>query len=93
MLNFFKKKFTKNKNDVKIDDNTFFVLDQVVEFEDEIYHPIIILKGKYKNIIFIILDNSEYIIVGNPDKHQINEEFDNYIYNIIQYMQLRLKCL
>lgn len=92
MINFLKKKLTKTKKDVKIDDKTFFILDQIVEFEDEFYHPIIILKGKYKNIIFILVDNSEYIIVGNPDNHKINKEFDDYILHIIQYMQLRFKC-
>lgn len=77
------------KND--IDDETFYILDQIVEFEDEIYHPIIITKGEFKDIIFILINVSEYIIIANPHKKTIDTKFDNYILSLTNYMKTRFK--
>lgn len=77
------------KKDDKINDKTFYILDQIVEFEDEIYHPIIITKGKYKDIIFILINISEYIIVANPRKIPLGIKFDNYVLSITNYMKKR----
>lgn len=77
------------KKDDKINDKTFYILDQIVEFEDEIYHPIIITKGKYKDIIFILINISEYIIVANPRKIPLDIKFDNYVLSITNYMKKR----